>query len=162
MISWSSANARGLSYTASARSTTSVLTPACPSRLAHTAPTGPNPAITTSKLFRDDADILGQFRPAPMLRAQELAQLRGRSGAFGDDAEFHQALRRIRFLHGCVQVAVEAADRLLRRPGRRYDRVPADVLEAFPGLAQRRHLLEAAHPLGRAHRDRPQRAALEM
>src|SRR4051812_41427978 len=113
MISWSSAKARGLSYTASARSTTSVLIPACPSRLAHTAPTGPNPAITTSKLLRDDADILGQLGPAPMLRAQELAQLRRRSGPFGHDAEVHQALRGIGLLHRGVQVAVEAADRLL-------------------------------------------------
>src|SRR5688500_8751366 len=50
ITSWSRANARGLSYTARARSMASVFTPAAPSSAAQVAPAGPRPTTATSKL----------------------------------------------------------------------------------------------------------------
>src|SRR5688500_3959002 len=50
MISWSSAKARGLSYTSGLRSIASVFTPRVPSSAAQAAPAGPSPTTATSKL----------------------------------------------------------------------------------------------------------------
>src|SRR6267142_3651799 len=122
--------------------------PRLPSSAVHTAPQGPKPATTTSNsesmpLLRHYADVPGKLRPAPMLGAQELRQLLGRAGAFGDDAELDQALRHVGLLDCRVEVAVEAPDRFVRRAGRHDHGVPADVLEAGPGFSQRRHLVQA-------------------
>src|SRR5688500_4144311 len=63
ITSWSRANARGLSYTARARSMASVFTPAAPSSAAQVAPAGPRPTTATSKLSCTAASM--PFKPPP-------------------------------------------------------------------------------------------------
>src|SRR5687767_12257474 len=63
ITSWSSANARGLSYTSGSRSMAMVLTPRLPSSAVHTAPAGPRPTTATSKLSFTCRSM--PFKPPP-------------------------------------------------------------------------------------------------
>src|SRR6185503_10677765 len=64
IASWSSANARGLSYTAGSRSIAIVFTPRLPSRAVQTDPVGPRPTTATSKLSFTFRSM--PFKPPPL------------------------------------------------------------------------------------------------
>src|SRR6266850_3794696 len=119
-------------------------------RCAHDEPARSSAAATTDParrlrriLFRLEADVLHQLRPAHALLLQELRELLGAPGPFVDRAQLKQAIQDLGTCEDRVHVGVDLAHDGLGRAGGRDQGEPANVLEARVALGHGRDALQS-------------------